>query len=84
MSIPDYVLEYDIPGDDQMASFMNATLQSTHDRNTDFSIATYVSIPPDISYQGMAAVAEYLDEVLGNLAGDGVRFSVQVGKGSAA
>lgn len=73
-------IETGVCGNDQEGSFMNATLQSHGE--LEFSIATYVSVPDEITSEG--ELQSYLTLLLGGLLyrADGkspVSFEVQLG-----
>jgi len=69
-----------ICGDAQESSFMNATLQSTaNDPNLEFSIATYVEIPANITTE--TQLADFLGGIFGEVAYQNPRlhFEIQIG-----
>lgn len=69
-----------ISGADQESSFMNATLQDTaNDPNLDFSIATHVEVPADITTED--DLAQYLGGIFGDIIDKhaGVHIEIQLG-----
>ena len=70
-----------ICGDDQLDTFTNATLQSGGSKKVEFSIATFLEIPPEFEGASEDNLAQYIAGLLEEVERrfSGLSFEVQIG-----
>lgn len=77
---PRLYIETGISGGEQESNWMNGTLQGNYE-TTEFTVHTYIDVPPDVLAEGEQETAQFLCRVLRDLDLTGVRFEIRVGRG---